>query len=154
MENGKASMARRNEHSGTTLKQSPLLRQMTPKESVNELLVLLRSQEESPDKTILQETKCLLSLSLDRNSMPPLPSIAEGKNKEKKKRQDITDSKKTSSPTETKQFTESLSSDDDEVSNVSLPQSFSPAASSKLGTVNPRRRLPSLDSRIMIKKQQ
>lgn len=91
-------------------------------ESINELLVLLRSQEESPDKALLNETKCLLSLSLEKSTTQPLPSIQSKKigiNKE-----------------------ETTEISDDEVSDASHPPTFLAVSSA-----NAKRHLPSLGCR-------
>ena len=119
----------------------PMSRQFSADESVHELLVLLRKQEESPDEAILNETKCLLSLSLDRNTMPPLPSIKSKKNdridSSDKRGNDNTHKLKT--PTVLKQDLETSPSSDDEVSDATLI--FTPVSSTSA-----KRRLPSLGS--------
>ena len=119
----------------------PMLQQFSADESVHELLVLLRKQEESPDEALLNETKCLLSLSLDRNTMPPLPSIKSKKNdridSSDKRGNDNTHKLKTA--TVLKQDLETSPSSDDEVSDATLI--FTPISS-----ISAKRRLPSLGS--------
>ena len=116
--------------------QKPMLRQHSTDESVQQLLVLLRKQEENPDEALLKETKCLLSLSLDKTIMPPLPSITTkkaessgergNKDKQKIKKQ--------------KESLEMSVSSDDEVTDATQSPTFRPSA-------NVKRRLPSLGSR-------
>ena len=113
----------------------PMLQQFSADESVHELLVLLRKQEESPDEAILNETKCLLSLSLDRNTMPPLPSIKSKKND----RIDSSDKRGKDNTHKLKQDLETSPSSDDEVSDATLI--FTPVSSTSA-----KRRLPSLGS--------
>ena len=117
-------------------KGKPMLRQMSTEENVHELLVLLRSQEEAPDEVLLNETKCLLSLSLDKNTMPPLPSI----NTKKTNRQSSEEGRKFDNVHKATRKEESSEiNSEDEVSDASQTATFTPVSSAK-------KRLPSLGS--------
>lgn len=132
------------QHSESVVKR-PHKVQQSSEESVNELLDLLRSQDETLDETLLNETKCLLSLSLDRTTLSPLPSIASGKKKkEGTGKKEIKEEGRTSR----QPYTENNSSDD-EVGNASFSSSLGTRASKTVQQVNPpsRRRLPALDCR-------
>ena len=117
--------------------QKPMLRQLSADENVHELLLLLRNQEESPDETLLNETKCLLSLSLDKTTMPPLPSI---KSKKEQSRSDKRGNEHKSKIQKQKESVETNASSDDEVSDATQSPTFTPSA-------NVKRHLPSLGSR-------
>ena len=113
-----------------------MLRQLSTDERVEQLLVLLRNQEENPDEALLNETKCLLSLSLDKTTMPPLPSIKTKKPESSEKRGNE-DKKKMK---QQKESVEMNVSSDDEVTDATQSPTFTPSA-------NVKRRLPSLGSR-------
>ena len=148
-ENGvdKMSGKFRRQHSDPVVKQPlhQVTQQTSREDSVNELLDLLRGQEETLDETLLNETKCLLSLSLDRNTLPPLPSIARRKKEnEETEEKGIKKDKKTSRQSSTEN-----NSSDEEVGNASLSSTCTPASKTvQEGEVNlSRRRLPALDCR-------
>ena len=126
-------------------KRKPMLRHVSADESVQELLVLLRSQEETPDEVLLNETKCLLSLSLDRNTMPPLPSI---KSKQKSEQSQSSDeqgnnhAQKTTTNRREERLERTSTSSDDEVSDATQSTTFTPVSSA-----NAKKHLPSLGSK-------
>ena len=92
-------MAERKQRVEPTRKYKPVQRQSSaPEQNVNELLVMLRRQAEAPDEAVLNETKCLLALSLGRNDMPPLPSI--GSKKEGQTKQKLREKEQTAESTE------------------------------------------------------
>ena len=128
-------------------KRKPMLRHVSTDENVQELLVLLRSQEETPDEVLLNETKCLLSLSLDRNTVPPLPSIkSTQKNRPSQSSEEQDNNSSHKATTTAKEQEECLktisTSSDDEVSDATQLTSFMPVSST-----NAKKRLPSLGSK-------
>lgn len=141
-----ANMAGKKHHR-TILKPRPMLRKLTSDDNAKELLDLLRSQEGSLDETVMKETRYLLSLPLDRTTMPSLPSIARAKEKKKgetTKKLGIKNNVPSSSSKHSEKSTGTTASDE-EVSDVSSSHSFI-TTSNDLGKVKPRYRLPSLDS--------
>lgn len=121
-------------------KRKPMPRHFSADDNVHELLVLLRNQEESPDKALLNDTKCLLSLSLDRNTMPPLPSI-KSKTTTRQSTEERGNADKTNTTAEEGSFETSTPSDD-EVSDATQSPTFA-----AVSNTNTKRRLPSLGSR-------
>jgi hypothetical protein len=123
-------------------KRKPMPRHFSADDNVHELLVLLRNQEESPDKALLNDTKCLLSLSLDRNTMPPLPSIkSKTTTRQSSEERENADKTNTTSTAEEGSF-ETTTPSDDEVSDATQWPTFA-----AVSNTNVKRRLPSLGSR-------
>lgn len=126
-------------------KRKPMLRHVSADENVQDLLLLLRSQEETPDEVLLNETKCLLSLSLDRNTMPPLPSIkSKQKNAQSQSSDEQVDNstRKTTAKGQEERLETTSTSSDDEVSDATQPTTFTPVSSA-----NAKKHLPSLGSK-------
>ncbi|CAB4017408.1 Hypothetical predicted protein [Paramuricea clavata] len=123
-------------------KRKPMPRHFSADDNVHELLALLRNQEESPDKALLNDTKCLLSLSLDRNTMPPLPSIkSKTTTRQGTEERGKADKTNTTSTAEEGSF-ETTTPSDDEVSDATQSPTFA-----AVSNTNTKMRLPSLGSR-------
>lgn len=126
-------------------KRGQMLRELSTEDNVHELLVLLRSQEDSPDKALLNETKCLLSLSFGRETMQPLPSIKPKTSERgdyKPSRGKLEDRYSAGDRMKTRKQDVSFESSDDKVSGEPPSPTFTPVLNA-----NPKRRLPSLGSK-------